>query len=118
MNIKSIVKYNLVNKAGTCEYVLIVKTVKTVKTVGEFSDKEVHYTLKTSNNGVWSDHYRNIKLVKAIDTGDGVIIKGIDFNLENNVEYDYGCFSYLCILLDSIRKIDGKIMDKYKLIKQ
>jgi hypothetical protein len=105
-------KYKLFDKDNIHQYTL------TVKDILKNDYTETEYTLKTSKKDVWSGHYRNTKLIKCIDTGDGIIIEGIDFNLETCVEYDYSQFEYLYVILDCIKNIDTNMISNHTMVKQ
>ena len=109
---KNKTKYKLLDEKNVHQFTLVVEKI------GDDINPNVIYTLKTSKCEDWSEHFRNTKLVKAIDTGDGIIIEGLEFKLENDIEYDYSNFEYLALLLHCIRNIDTKIMSNYTIVKK
>lgn len=56
------------------------------------------FTLKTTDNNVWAEHYRKVKVASAVDNGDD-----ITFNFNgNNISLDYLESLHLYLLLQYI----------------
>ena len=101
------VKYKIVDeKSGIHEYTLVVK---------EKTDRKI-YTLKTSKESVWSDSFKNTKLIKIVDTGNGSIIMPLQFNIDDMAD-DYAGTGYLYLILDCMHKLNDNLQPNYKIIK-
>lgn len=85
--------------------------------ISENKLNEKVYTLKTSNSNEWKEDFRDVSLIKATDTGNGIKINALEFNIRNNFEYDYSYFEYLYLIMDFIFKIDKDLSCKYKISK-
>lgn len=58
------------------------------------------FTLKTTDNDVWAEHYQKVNIGSAIDNGDDIF-----FNLNgNNVSLDYLGSLHLYLLLKYIHE--------------
>jgi hypothetical protein len=101
-------KYHIRDTAGVHAYTLIVKEIN--------ETKQTKYTLKSSKSDIWAQHFRNTKLITAIDTGNGIVVEALEFQLENVSELDYSSFEYLYLLLDCIKKLDDNISENYTII--
>jgi hypothetical protein len=99
--------YFLMDEENVHEYTLTVKVKDNGDTV---------YTLKTSKGGEWSSHFKDTKLVKAIDTGNGIKVKPYEFDFDDLGE-SYCGFHYLSLLLGAIHNINNHISGEYKLLK-
>jgi len=99
-------KYLLNDENNIHQYTVVVKE----------KNGKVIYTLMTSDGHEWSEGFNGVKLVRAIDTGNGFKIIPYEFDI-NDMGGDYSATGYLHLLLDAIHKIDGSLQDKHTLYK-
>ena len=91
-------KYIILGEEDSHEYTLKVNE----------TDNGTIYTLYASNNGKWSENFRNTKVLRLIDNGNCVRFDRM------SLELDYSGISEMKLLLDCYSKIDTNLMEKYK----
>ena len=98
-------QYFLMSDEGEHEYTINFKEKKDIKT----------YSLRASNGTQWDDSFKDNELIRVVDTGNGLQILPMSFELDREVNgYDDG--EYLHLILDFIYRVDEGMGPGYKLL--